>query len=56
MIKTGHDKAQSTLTYAALIAFVAMTLIVMSGYVQRRVQGSYKQAADAFGDEEQLGW
>ncbi len=47
------DKAQTILVYATLIAFVVVALLAMSGYIQRRVQGIYKAAGDAFGDEEQ---
>jgi len=46
-------KAQSFLIYAALIAFVVAALLAMSSYIQRSVQGTYKAAGDAFGDEEQ---
>ena len=48
-----QTKAQSFLIYAALIAFVAVALIAMSSYIQRNIQGTYKAAGDAFGDEEQ---
>ena len=50
MIK--NRKSQAVVIYAALIAFVAVTLIVMSVYLQRRIQGSYKAAGDAYGREE----
>jgi Flp pilus assembly pilin Flp len=46
-------KSQAVLYYAALIGFVAVTLIIMAGYIQRHIEGSYKKAGDAFGDEEQ---
>ncbi|MDD3296151.1 MAG: hypothetical protein PHU64_02205 [Candidatus Omnitrophica bacterium] len=45
-------KTQTILIYATLIAFVVATLMLMSGYIQRRVQGLYKQAGDAYGDGE----
>jgi len=47
-----RTKSQTILLYAALIAFVAVALLVMSGYIQRSIQGTYKSAGDAFGDEE----
>lgn len=47
-------KSQSFLVYAALIAFVVAALLAMSSYIQRSVQGTYKAAGDAFGDEEQF--
>jgi uncharacterized integral membrane protein len=46
-------KAQNAIIYAALIAFVAGALLLMFVYIQRRVQGTYKQAADAYGQGEQ---
>ncbi|MDD4294779.1 MAG: hypothetical protein PHP69_04640 [Candidatus Omnitrophica bacterium] len=46
-------KAQTAITYAALIAFVVVSLIIISGYLQGRVQGMYKSAGDSIGDEEQ---
>ncbi|MFA7677326.1 MAG: hypothetical protein WCY34_04065 [Candidatus Omnitrophota bacterium] len=45
-------KSQTVLIYATLIAFVVATLMLMSGYIQRRVQGLYKQTGDAYGDGE----
>jgi uncharacterized protein (UPF0333 family) len=45
-------RAQAILAYAVLILFVVSALIAMSGYIKRRIQGSYKQAGDAFGQEE----
>lgn len=47
------SKSQTMLAYATLIAFVVAALIAMSSYIQRRVQGMYKSAGDAIGDEEQ---
>jgi len=46
------NKAQTALVYAALIAFVAITLIAMFGYIQQKVQGVYKQAGDSIGEGE----
>lgn len=51
---TKKNKSQSILIYAALIAFVVAALLAMSSYIQRSIQGTYKAAGDAFGDEEQL--
>ena len=48
-----HHKAQNILVYAALITVVATTLLIMAPYIQRRIQGVYKQAGDGYGDEEQ---
>ena len=58
--KTGEymmkkNKSQMILIYAALIAFVAVTLIVIAPYIARRVQGLYQQAGDAIGEGEQKG-
>ncbi len=47
------NKSQAILTYAALIAAVAVALVTMFMYMQRRVQGSFKQSADSIGLEEQ---
>ena len=47
-----NKKSQAVVAYAALIAFVAAALIAMSVYLQRRIQGSYKQAGDSIGREE----
>jgi hypothetical protein len=54
MIK--KNKSQTILYYAVLIAFVAAALLVMSGYIQRRIMGSYKEAGDRFSDGEQAVW
>ncbi|UCC95651.1 MAG: hypothetical protein JSW40_02600 [Candidatus Omnitrophota bacterium] len=45
--------SQMVLTYAVLIAFVIVALIIMSTYIQRRVQGVYQSAGDAIGEGEQ---
>ena len=45
-------KSQMILFYAVLIAFVAVTLIIMSGYIQRRIQGVYQMAGDSIGEGE----
>ena len=50
---TKNKKTQTMLAYATLIAFVVAALVAMSSYIQRRVQGMYKSAGDAIGDEEQ---
>ena len=42
------NKSQAILVFTLLILFVAAALITMAPYIQRRIQGSYKQAADAF--------
>jgi len=47
-------KSQAILTYAAVISFVVIALILMSGYIQRRVQGVYQQAGDSIGEGERL--
>lgn len=49
-----NSKAQAMLAYAALIALVVVALLAMSGYIQRRVQGSYKNAGDSVGQGEVL--
>jgi hypothetical protein len=49
-------KSQTILYYAVLIAFAAAALLVMGGYIQRRVMGSYKEAGDRFSDGEQSAW
>ncbi len=46
-------RAQGILMYAALIFLVTVTLLIMWGYIQRRVMGTYQQAGDAFGEGEQ---
>jgi len=51
-----RNKAQAILYYALLIAFVAAALAVMTGYIQRRILGSYKAAGDKFGEGEQSPW
>jgi len=51
-----RNKAQAILYYALLIAFAAAALAVMTGYIQRRIIGSYKAAGDRFGDGEQTAW
>ncbi len=48
-----QNKSQAILGYALLLAVVAGALIAMSVYIKRRVQGSYKKAADVLGQEEQ---
>lgn len=47
-----RSKAQTALVYAALIAFVAIVLVAMFGYIQQKVQGVYKQAGDSIGEGE----
>ena len=42
------NKSQAILIFAMLILFVAAALITMAPYIKRRIQGSYKQAADVF--------
>jgi len=46
-------KSQEMLTYAALIVFVIVALIIMFGYIKNRIMGSYQQAGDAIGEGEQ---
>ncbi|MBD3263843.1 MAG: hypothetical protein GF375_01920 [Candidatus Omnitrophica bacterium] len=46
-------QSQSYLTYALLMAVAAVAIAMMAGYIARRTQGSYKQAADTYGLEEQ---
>lgn len=45
-------KAQEFLMYAALIAVIAAALVLMSGYISRRVMGVYQSAGDAIGGGE----
>lgn len=45
-------KAQDILVYATLIAAIAATLVIMSGYIQRRIMGVYQQAGDGIGGGE----
>lgn len=47
------NKSQSILGYALLIAIVVAALIAISTYMKRRVQGSYRKAADVYGQGEQ---
>ncbi|MBN3040553.1 MAG: hypothetical protein JW867_05455 [Candidatus Omnitrophica bacterium] len=49
-------KAQAALYYAILIVFVAVALFAMSGYLRRRIMGTYKGAGDAYGEGEQAVW
>ncbi|MCF7916263.1 MAG: hypothetical protein K9L61_00605 [Candidatus Omnitrophica bacterium] len=49
MIKYKNKKAQSILSYAALVVAVASALILMSNYVKKSIQGKYKQTADTYG-------
>jgi hypothetical protein len=44
-----RTKAQTYLIYAGVVAIVATTLIIISGYIMQKVQGSYKQAGDSLG-------
>jgi hypothetical protein len=53
-LRRNRYKAQAMLAYAALIALVVVALLAMSGYIQRRVQGSYKNAGDSVGQGEVL--
>ena len=48
-----NNKSQAILAYALLIVFVVAALITIAGYVKKRVQGSYKGAADKIGFGEQ---
>ena len=43
------NKSQAILIFTLLILFVAAALIVMAPYLKRRIQGSYKHAADIYG-------
>lgn len=47
-----QNKAQSYIMYATVVAIVAISLMIIWGYLQQRVQGSYKQAGDALGQGE----
>tara|TARA_Y100000031_G_C8091351_1_gene324298 strand:+ start:405 stop:575 length:171 start_codon:yes stop_codon:yes gene_type:complete len=51
-----NNKSQAFLYYALLIAFVSVALFVMSGYLKRRIMGTYKAAGDAYGEGEQSNW
>lgn len=53
VMKNKRSKSQAILTYAALIAIVITVLIIMWGYIQRRVQGVYQAAGDSIGEGEQ---
>lgn len=48
-----NKKSQSILGYALLVVVVVAAIIAMSVHFKRKVQGSYKGAADVFGQEEQ---
>jgi len=48
------NKTQTIIYYAALIAFVVGALLLMANYIASRVQGSYKDAADSYGEGEQF--
>ena len=48
------NKSQSILAYAILTVLMVGAMLVMAGYIKRRVQGSYKKAADVFGNQEQF--
>ena len=52
-MKNRKSKSQVILTYATLIAIVIAVLIIMWGYIQRRVQGVYQAAGDSIGEGEQ---
>ncbi|MBD3246935.1 MAG: hypothetical protein GF333_08035 [Candidatus Omnitrophica bacterium] len=54
IVKRTLKPAQMILMYAALIAFVVIALIVVSSFMQEKVQGIYKQAGDGIGGGEQL--
>lgn len=45
-------KAQEFLVYAMLIAVIAAVLVLMSGYISRRVMGVYQSAGDSIGGGE----
>ncbi|MBP7087747.1 MAG: hypothetical protein KBB01_00465 [Candidatus Omnitrophica bacterium] len=47
-------QSQVILVYAILIVVIIAVFLAMSGYIKRRLQGSYKKAADTFGLEEQF--
>ena len=48
-----NKKSQAILGYALLIAVAVVAIIVMSVYMKRRIQGSYRKSADVFGQGEQ---
>jgi len=48
------NKSQAIIYYAALITFVVIALLLMANYITSRVQGSYKDAADKYGEGEQF--
>jgi len=45
-------KAQEILVYATLIAVIAGVLVLMSGYISRRIMGVYQSAGDGIGGGE----
>ncbi|MFA5357036.1 MAG: hypothetical protein WC301_06540 [Candidatus Omnitrophota bacterium] len=51
MDKRYHNRAQSTVEYAMLIACIAAALIAMQIYVKRSIQGRAKDAADQIGEQ-----
>lgn len=48
------SRSQVILAYALLIAVVITAFLAMSAYFKRRLQGSYKKAADVYGLGEQF--
>jgi len=48
-----NKKSQAILGYALLIAVAVAAIIVMSVYMKRRIQGSYRKSVDVFGQGEQ---
>jgi len=47
-----YKKSQVILYYTALIVIVILALVILGGYIQRRVQGIYQQAGDSIGEGE----
>lgn len=47
--------AQSTLEYAVVIVVVVGALLAMFGFLNRHIQGSWRQSADTFGGGRQFG-
>lgn len=46
-------KGQDLLFYTAVIIMVGIVLLILSGYIQSRIEGIYRGAGDAFGEGEQ---
>jgi len=50
-IRLNHNKGQSTLEYAVLIAIIVGALVAMQVYIKRGLQGRWRQATDDIGEQ-----